>query len=197
MAAPLTKAELIRQRKALADIAERRRQIEEEERAAGAALESTLDASLRAQLVLEHDASADTLEKIAALFDDETTLAEITPDEEDVMDEEFWETGIEEPDFAKMESTVDAAAGLSSTQSKLLKKLIRGASASWCSLNVKFTKRAIYAYELKRIYSNKREQVSHIHSGRRGEARRGMESDSLPVLFSCCCCLLLFFLSIS
>ena len=76
------------------------------------------------------------------------------------MDEEFWETGIEEPDFAKMESTVDAAAGLSSTQSKLLKKLIRGASASWCSLNVKFTKRAIYAYELKRIYSNKREQVS-------------------------------------
>jgi len=162
MAAPLTKAELIRQRKALADIAERRRQIEEEERAAGAALalDSTLDASLRAQLVLEHDASADTLEKIAALFDDETTLADITPDEEDVMDAEFWETGIEEPDFAKMEATVDAAAGLSSTQSKLLKKLIRGASASWCSLNVKFTKRAIYAYELKRIYANKREQVS-------------------------------------
>ena len=168
-ARPLSKAALIAQRRERERLEEERDALTAKRAAEEAALtaqlaalnndaplQTTLEHSLELNLEAEHVVVKAELRKRKA---DEQFLADLDYDEDDLIDAEFWESGVEEP--PELDTIVENGKKLKKEDAVLLLQHCKKWIAAFRALDLKFVKRAALAHELKRVYAQKREQVSN------------------------------------
>ena len=154
---------------------EERRAMEAEaaQAAAGVVLDSTLERSLRENLVIAH---GEVLGELADEKEVQDLIEGNKYGEEDLIDAEFWESGVEEPADLD-EGIIEALSGKKKENGNLValgadsRKAILAALLQWkaafTALDAKFIARALLARELKIVFAKKREQVrSHPHCAR-------------------------------
>jgi len=141
----LTRTELLAAKKKAQELAEQQRALEAQMAAlaVGGALASTMERSLGAALEKEHDAAA--FERVKEVYDD-IKESDLRYDDEDIIDTDFWDHGIAEPQ--------EPGDG-----EKKWKKHAAAWEAAYRELEVKFIKRAIFAHDLKRVYAKKRAEL--------------------------------------
>ena len=176
-AKPGSRAALMQQRRAAAELEAKRaalvakqeaerKALEEEQAALSVVLDSTLERSLRENLVIAHG------EVLGELADEKDVIDLIEAnkyDEEDLIDAEFWESGVEEPAELDEEiaDAITQGKGLSKPQAKQIYATYTKWRAAYLALDTKFIARALLARELKVVFAKKREQVrSHPHCAR-------------------------------
>jgi hypothetical protein len=148
----------------------------------GAALDSTLERSLRENLALAHD------EVIAAVAADDKDTAEFleknTYGDEDLLDVEFWEAGVPAPPELSEElaEAVKKGGGLNKKQTQQLHAAFLAADAAYLAIDAKFCARALLAHELKVVFAKKRDQVC-LHAA---PHMRTTGADLAQALYSLC-----------
>jgi len=192
-AKPGSRAALIQQRQAAVDLAKKRAEmvakqeaerqaLEEQQAALSVAMDSTLERSLRENLIIAHS-------ELLADYDDDKEALEIINSnkygEDDLIDAEFWETGFAEPaDLpADVAEAMDSGKGLNKQQTKQAKATLAEWKAAYFAIDEKFVARALLARELKIVFAKKREQVrSHC------AVLRAQSNDRLCCFSRLCCC---------
>jgi len=158
---PLTKLELIKQRKERARIDEARAKLDEdtmalEEAAAsmnlGNSMEMSLQRGLRLQRSIDEGAYNDAVKGMAAADEE---AEKIMYDEDDTIDLQFWDSGVTPPNTADV-LDIDVAKKLSAKEGKAMRAMILKLEQAFRELDLKFVKRALYAYDLKQVYIKKR-----------------------------------------
>lgn len=177
---PGSRAALIQQRQAAVDLAKKRaemvakqeaerRALEEQQAALSVAMDSTMERSLRENLIIAHS-------DLLADYDDDKEAQEIINGnkygEDDLIDAEFWETGIAEPADLPVDvaEAMDSGKGLNKQQTKQAKATVAEWKAAYFAIEEKFVARALLARELKIVFAKKREQV-RVHCAARAEQR--------------------------
>jgi len=138
----------------------------------GAVLDSTLERSLRENLVIAHG------EVMGELGEDQDIIELLESnkyDEEDMILAEFWESGVKEPADLD-DGIIEALSGkkkdngnlvsLGAESRKAILTTILKWKAAFTALDAKFIARALLARELKVVFSKKREQVRSHAIGR-------------------------------
>jgi hypothetical protein len=155
VARKLTKAEAISAKDEMKKLLERQAELARRlhfDNAVG--LESTMERSLKENLKLVHDSEAGDLGGPLSAFvgmDEKDYMYEA----DDLMDEEFYDSGVQRPQDP---TQLSADEQMAMTQADAL-QLVQEWIVAFGEMDVKFTKRALLAYELKQVYIKKRAEV--------------------------------------
>jgi hypothetical protein len=144
-------------------LAEERQRLEEEKAAAAGVLSvSTLDRSLLRGLQLVHDSAA-----LKAMAGEEGDEKELMYDEEDTLDLDFWEHGINPPDPIPLQEVTGEEGKFkkgSATQMAKLFNRCREWENAFFQLETKFMRRALLVHDLRRVFDMKRKEIKALQA---------------------------------
>ena len=172
-AAPPSRAEILAAKKRTQELQAQQRALEEQMNAlsvagGGAALSSTLDASLGRDLDSVRD--ADALAEVRAAMDH---LDDLDYDEEDLLDINFWEHDINDPEA--LPEDLDYKK-LRKGEAGLLCQRVAEWESAYRLLEAKFIKRALLVHDLCLAYAKKRNALK--------DAMASVDKSSAVVVFT-------------
>ena len=155
----LSRAEEIKMRRAAAQAAEKAKRLEAAAAAAGVVLDSTLDQSMKRNILIVHNPD-DLVEELNRVFEGGWEEEVVKYDvEEEMIDRDFLDHDVEEPPRVNKKLFTTEEGKFKKTAGEDLFNLCKRWQQAFDDLEQKFIKRAAYAHDLRLAFDLKRKEL--------------------------------------